>query len=82
MKSATLILAAISAIATAGAGIASFAKSAALSRPSPARRIRTSRYPEQSARQALRGMRRAQGGPGLLRMPDGSYVPRNTFNAD
>jgi len=39
------------------------------------------RYPEQSARQALRGMRRAQGGPGLLRMTNGSYVPRNAVNA-
>jgi hypothetical protein len=28
------------------------------------------RYPEQSQRQALRGLRRAQGGPGLTEGPD------------
>ena len=33
------------------------------------------RYPEQSRRQAMRGMRRAQGGPGI-ELVDGKYLPR------
>lgn len=33
------------------------------------------RYPEQSSRQALRGMRRAQGGPGLV-LVGGKYQVR------
>jgi hypothetical protein len=39
-------------------------------------RIRISkRYPEQSSRQAMRGSRRAQGGPGI-ELVNGQYVPR------
>lgn len=33
-------------------------------------------YPEQSSRQALRGLRRAQGGPGIV-LRDGVYVARS-----
>ena len=40
----------------------------------PRRRRSGNRYPEQSSRQALRGMRRAQGGPGLV-LVRGEYVP-------
>jgi len=46
----------------------------------PSGRSGTMHYPEQSDRQALRGQRRAQGGPGLFRMRDGTYVPRNQVN--
>lgn len=35
------------------------------------------RYPEQSSRQAMRGQRRAQGGPGI-ELVGGVYVARNT----
>lgn len=39
-------------------------------------RIRTrNRYPEQSSRQAMRGHRRAQGGPGI-KLVEGQYVAR------
>lgn len=33
------------------------------------------RYPEQSTRQAMRGERRAQGGPGIV-LVNGEWVPR------
>lgn len=36
------------------------------------------RYPEQSSRQAQRGMRRAQGGPGLV-LKGGEYHPRTGY---
>lgn len=36
------------------------------------------RYPEQSSRQALRGERRAQGGPGI-ELVDGRYVARGEW---
>lgn len=40
-------------------------------------RIRFSkRYPEQSSRQAMRGSRRAQGGPGIV-LREGVYVARS-----
>lgn len=38
--------------------------------------VRTrNQYPEQSSRQAMRGQRRAQGGPGIV-LRDGVYVAR------
>jgi hypothetical protein len=40
----------------------------------PGVRKPSKRYPEQSSRQALRGMRRAQGGPGLV-LVSGVYAP-------
>ena len=38
-------------------------------------RVGGKRYPEQSSRQALRGLRRAQGGPGIV-LVGGKYQPR------
>jgi hypothetical protein len=40
----------------------------------PSVRKPSKHYPEQSSRQALRGMRRAQGGPGLV-LVRGKYAP-------
>lgn len=41
-------------------------------------RVRTShRYPEQSTRQALRGQRRAQGGPGLVLIDGVEWAARS-----
>jgi hypothetical protein len=77
MRNSRIGLAAMAALAFAGMSVAADAVAPTPRRaPKPKRR-----YPEQSARQALRGQRRAQGGPGLLRMTNGSYVPRNAVNA-
>lgn len=86
---ARLALAAASMAAMAGA--AAHAVAAQPSRPSPTRRrprstepigrystgySGTRRYPEQSQRQALRGQRRAQGGPGIVKNAQGHWTPR------
>lgn len=77
MRNSRIGLAAMAALAFAGMSVAADAVA-----PTPRRaRKPKRRYPEQSARQALRGMRRAQGGPGLMRMRDGTYVPRSAANA-
>jgi len=38
--------------------------------------IASRRYEEQGDRQALRGFRRAQGGPGIVKNERGHWVPR------
>lgn len=94
MKNTKLSLAAIAALASAGVAavadtgdriVRAVAPRRARTTASARRRYHirpsgTSYYPEQSARQAQRGQRRAQGGPGLFRMKDGTYVPRDQLN--
>lgn len=96
MRNTRIGIAALAAIAASGAAFASLAETVKPAPSSPPRRAHasggprrryrikpsgTSHYPEQSDRQALRGQRRAQGGPGLMRMGDGTYVPRSAANA-
>lgn len=87
MKSILSSLAAV--IGIAGMNQAAQLPSVAPQRPRNARKSGKSRrsakvtqgarrYPEQSSRQAMRGQRRAQGGPGIV-LVDGAYVPRSTI---
>lgn len=72
MQKSRLSFAAMAAAALGLSGIR--AESAGIPFKPP--RIRTrNRYPEQSSRQAMRGYRRAQGGPGI-ELVDGQYMRR------
>lgn len=84
MRKSSLGLASLVAIAAAGL---SGAAAAAMPRPQAGRRQRgrvfypsgsgRNRYPVQSSRQELRGLRRAQGGPGITLNPRTfEYEPR------
>lgn len=96
MRNTRIGIAALNGILERGAVFASLVKGVKPDPSSPPRRAHASggprrryrikpsgtrHYPEQSDRQALRGQRRAQGGPGLMRMRDGTYVPRSAANA-
>lgn len=71
-RSLELLVAMMSAASGPWAGLAKVFKHA-FATP----KIRFSkRYPEQSSRQAMRGQRRAQGGPGIV-LKDGVYVSRS-----
>ncbi len=79
MRKSSLSLSVMSALAAAGAMVmpAAVSESAnvmnrrVMRRSTP--RATGRRYPEQSSRQAMRGSRRAQGGPGIV-LIDGAYV--------
>ena len=72
MLKSRLNFAALAAAALGLSGIG--AESAAGALKPPRIRIRN-RYPEQSSRQAMRGARRAQGGPGI-ELVEGTYMRR------
>lgn len=63
MKKSLSLFAAISAIVGRSVGPNFFTDAV---RPSRRSQRASKRYPEQSSRQALRGARRAQGGPGIV----------------
>lgn len=74
MQKSLSLFAAISAIVGRSVGPNFFTDAVSHSRPRWRQRV-SKRYPEQSSRQALRGSRRAQGGPGIV-LAGNHYVVR------